>query len=226
MNITYYGHSCFLIELSGHKILFDPFISPNELAKDIELSTIKCDYILITHAHEDHIADVETLVRQCGATLISNWEICTYYNNKGIEQTHPMNVGGKWDFEFGTVKMVYAQHSSSFPDGTYGGSASGFIIQSANNCFYYAGDTGLFTDMRMYGDMHQLDFAFLPIGDNFTMDIESALIASSFLNVKKVIGMHYQTFGYIEIDPVESVHKATKQGTELILLEIGSSIEL
>lgn len=225
MEVTYFGHSCFLVVMGDQKILFDPFITPNALASEIDISSIKPNYILVSHAHEDHTADVEVIAKQSGATIVSNWEISTYYGNKGLK-VHPMNIGGSWDFEFGKVKMTQAVHSSSFPDGTYGGNPAGFIIESDEKIYYYSGDTGLFSDLKLYGEQHKIDFAFLPIGDNFTMNVSDAMIAASYLNVTKVIGMHYDTFPYVEIDFMEADIEARQSGKELLLIEIGQSLTL
>src|SRR5690606_9453536 len=142
MNITYYGHSCLSIEINGIRIVVDPFITGNPKAAHIDINTIKPDYVLLTHAHYDHIIDLEALVKQTNAPIIANHEIVTYYAQKSIKG-HAMNPGGSWDFEFGRVKMVRAVHSSSFPDGTYGGDAVGFVIEAAGNTVYIAGDTAL-----------------------------------------------------------------------------------
>ncbi len=225
MNITYYGHSCFGIEINGKHLLFDPFISPNELAKDIDIKTIKADYILISHGHEDHIADAISIAQNTNALVIANWEIIDWIKQKGIKNTHPMNTGGKKVFDFGSVKCVKAEHSSSLPDGTYGGNPMGFVIESNDKNFYYAGDTALTYDMKLIGNYRKIDFAFLPIGDNFTMGIDNAIICSKdFINCSDIIGMHYDTFGYIKIDKQEATHKFSIQGKKLTLLEIGETI--
>lgn len=223
MKITYYGHSCFGVEVGNKNLLFDPFISPNQLAEKIDIKSIKADYILISHGHEDHIADAVTIAKNTGAIIISNFEICNWLTKQGIKNYHPMNVGGKWIFDFGKVKCVAAAHSSSMPDGTYGGSAMGFLINSGNAHFYYAGDTALTYDMKLIGDYRDIDFAFLPIGDNFTMSIDNAIIASDFIKCNKIIGMHYDTFGYILIDKKEALDKFKHQDKELFLLEIGET---
>ncbi|MBN8696797.1 MAG: metal-dependent hydrolase [Bacteroidetes bacterium] len=225
MNITYYGHSCFGIELNGKNLLFDPFISPNELAKNIDATTVKADYILISHGHEDHIADAVSIAQRTGAKVICNWEIHVWLNNKGVTNTHPMNIGGKWKFDFGNVKCVAAAHSSSLPDGTYGGNPMGFIVESDEANFYYAGDTALTYDMKLIGDYRKIHFAFLPIGDNFTMGIDNAIIAADFIKCRKIIGMHYDTFGYIKIDKEVASKKFENAGNSLALFNIGETKE-
>lgn len=226
MKITYFGHACFEVEIEGIKLLFDPFISPNEFAKSIDIDSIMPNYILISHGHEDHVADVEKIAKQSNATIISNFEITTWFNKKGLEKTHPMNHGGSWTFPFGKVKYVNAVHSSTLPDGSNGGNPGGFVIETNKGNFYYAGDTALTMDMKLIPMFTKLDFAILPIGDNFTMGIDEALIASNFIECDKIIGMHYDTFGYIEIDHEEAKEKFIHNDGELLLLEIGQTKEI
>jgi L-ascorbate metabolism protein UlaG (beta-lactamase superfamily) len=224
MNITYYGHSCFGVEIKGKHILFDPFISPNEMAKQIDANTVKADYILISHGHEDHIADAVSIAKRTGAKVICNWEISVWLGKQGVENIHPMNIGGKVKLDFGDVKCVNAVHSSSLPDGSNGGNPMGFVVESPEGNFYYAGDTALTYDMKLIGEYRSIDFAFLPIGDNFTMGVDNAIIASEFINCKKIIGMHYDTFGYIKIDKEAAVTKFNHSGKQLTLMYIGETI--
>jgi L-ascorbate metabolism protein UlaG (beta-lactamase superfamily) len=223
MNITYLGHSCFQVEISGAKILFDPFIKPNPLARNIDIQTIHPDYILISHGHADHVADVEEIAQNSNAQLVAIWEVVSWFEKKGIKNGHAMNIGGSFKADFGKITMTHALHSSSMPDGSYGGNAAGFVVQSDNKTFYYAGDTALFGDMSLITKQHQPEFAFLPIGDNFTMDYTSALEAAKLLQVKKVIGMHYDTFDAIRINQGEAVSYFNKNGVDLILLKIGET---
>jgi L-ascorbate metabolism protein UlaG (beta-lactamase superfamily) len=226
MEITYYGQSCFLFKIGEHRILFDPFISPNELASHIDVDKIEADYILLSHGHQDHVHDAERIAKNNFATIVASFEIATWYEEKGIESIHPMNIGGKVTLPFGTVKMVNAVHSSVLPDGTYAGVAAGFVVETENKTFYFAGDTALTYDMKLIPEQFDLDFALLPIGDNFTMDIHDALVAADFVQVDKVIGMHYDTFPYIKIDHEEVKEVAQMAGKELILMEIGQTINL
>ncbi|MEX2596194.1 MAG: metal-dependent hydrolase [Salibacteraceae bacterium] len=223
MKITYFGHSSFLIETSSARLLFDPFISPNELAKEIDVDKIECDYILLSHGHEDHVADAERILKRTGATLISNFEIVTWYQNKGIKNVHPMNFGGSWSFDFGKVKYVQAIHSSMLPDGSNGGNPGGFIISADDKVIYYAGDTALTREMELYGEQHNIDWAILPIGDNFTMGPIEAARASEMLNCQNVIGMHYDTFGYIEIDHEDVKKIFSKTRKNIALMNIGET---
>ena len=225
MKITFYGHASLGIEVGGKNIIVDPYISPNPKASHIDVNALKADYILLTHAHGDHIADVETIAKNTNATIVSNAEIAGYYANKGFE-THPMNHGGSWNFDFGKVKFVQAIHSSSFPDGSYGGNPGGFVIEGEHKNIYIAGDTALTFDMQLIPLRTNLDLAILPIGNNFTMDVEDAIIASDFVECDKILGYHFDTFGFIEIDHQDAVKKFFDAGKDLMLLEIGASIEL
>ena len=225
MKITYYGHASLGIEINGKHLIVDPFISANELAGHIDIQALKADYILITHAHGDHILDVETIAKNTGAVIVSNAEIAGYYEAKGYK-THPMNHGGSWVFDFGKVKYVTAIHSSTFPDGSNGGHPGGFVIEANEKHVYIAGDTALTYDMKLVPMRTKLDLAVLPIGNNFTMDVDDAAIAAEFLEVNKVLGYHYDTFGYIKIDHEVARQKFTNKKKELLLLSIGSSITL
>lgn len=226
MKITFYGHSCFLIETQGSRLLFDPFISSNQLAEQIDVSAIKVDYILVSHGHQDHMADVETIAKNCSAKLISNWEIWQWFGKKGIEG-HPMNYGGKWKFDFGTLHCTIAQHSSSLPDGTYGGNPCGFLLTNEEGTLYFSGDTALTKDMKLFPLLYpKIDVAILCIGDNFTMDSRAAALAAEFIGCNRIIGCHYDTFGFIEIDHESAKADFSTSGKELTLLPIGESLEV
>lgn len=225
MKITYYGHASLGIEVGGKHIIVDPFITGNPQAAAINLSTIKADYILLTHAHADHVLDVEAIAKNTNAVIVSNAEIASHYAKKGFN-SHPMNHGGSWKFDFGKVKYVNAIHSSSFPDGSYGGNPGGFVIEGEHKNIYIAGDTALTYDMKLIPLRTKLDLAILPIGNNFTMDVEDAIIASDFVECDKVLGYHYDTFGYIEINHEEAIRKFFDKGKDLMLLPIGESLEL
>ena len=226
MQFTFYGHACFSVLVNGKNLLFDPFITPNGKAKDINVDEINADYIFVSHGHEDHVADVERIAKRTQATIISNFEIVEWFKTKGLENGHPMNFGGVWNFNFGKVKYVKADHSSVLPDGTYGGNPGGFIVSTNQGNFYYAGDTALHLDMKLTGEYQKLDFAVLPIGDNFTMGVDDAVLASDFIQCNKIIGVHYDTFPYIEINQEEAKRKFRDKGKELILTEIGQTIKI
>lgn len=225
MKITYYGHSCFGAQIIGKHLLFDPFITPNELAKSVDVGQVPADYILISHGHADHMADAAQIARRTGATIISNYEITVWFNNQGLQKTHPLNHGGGRSFEFGRAKFVNAIHSSSLPDGAYGGNPGGFVIESAEGNFYYSGDTALTLDMKLIGESCRLKFAALCIGDNFTMGIDDALKAAEFVRCSEVLGLHYNTFPPIQIDTNLAVAKFQAVGRTLHLLNIGETAE-
>lgn len=226
MKYTYYGHSCFAIEANGQKVLFDPFISGNPKAAAIDLKTVEADFILISHGHGDHIADAVSLAQQTGATCVSCFEVVQWLGGQGIEKGHPMNLGGHWNFEFGRVKMVNALHSSSFPDGSYAGCAAGFIVETVDRTFYFAGDTSLNIDMKRWGKDYEFDFVVLPVGDNFTMGWKDALRAAKWLKCDKVLGVHFDTFPYIEIDHAAAQDAFEAKGMELVLPGVGDVLEL
>lgn len=226
MKLTFLGHSSFLIETMGKRLIFDPFISPNELAKDIDIDVLNPDYILLSHGHQDHVADVERIYENSEATIISNYEIVGWFQAKGLERGHPMNHGGSWEFDFGTVKLVNAVHSSSMPDGSYGGNPAGIIVKNAEGCFYYAGDTALTKDMELIGEEFDLNFSIMPVGDNFTMGVSDAMKASKMVRCNKVIGVHFDTFPYVTIDKEEALSIAKTNDVQLSLLEIGQTISL
>ena len=225
MNLTYYGHSCFGVEVNGKYLLFDPFISQNPLAKNIEIEKIPADYILISHAHGDHVFDVETIASRTNAKIISNYEIVSYYEKKGLKG-HGMNFGGIWQFDFGKVTYVLAVHSSQFPDGAFGGNPGGFIVESNEGNFYFAGDTALTMDMKLIGVRYKLDFALLPIGSNFTMDYFDAATCAEFIGCDKIIGIHYDTFPPIKIDHQKAIDEFGRNGKELLLMKIGETIAM
>ncbi len=226
MRITYYGHSCFMAEVNGKKLLFDPFITPNELAKHININDIEADYILLSHGHSDHVADTESIALSTGATIIANYEVAMWFAAKGITKYQPMNTGGKWDFDFGTVKCVNAVHSSSMPDGSYGGNPMGFIIISDEKNFYYSGDSALTLDMQLIPMFADIDFSVLPIGDNFTMGIKDAAEVAKMVKCNSVIGVHYDTFGYIKIDHQKARDIFKNNSLELLLPAIGETITI
>jgi len=226
MKVTYYGHSCFAVELGGKHLLFDPFITPNPLASEVKVDTVQADFIFISHGHEDHIADAISIAQRTGALVVSNYEIVVWLGQQGISNGHPLNHGGGVDLAFGRAQFVNAVHSSMLPDGSYGGNPGGWVIQSAEGSFYHSGDTALTLDMKLIKDSISLQFAALCIGDNFTMGVQDAIRAADFVGCDQVLGMHYDTFPPIEIDQAAARKAFETAGKTLHLPPIGSRIEL
>ena len=202
----------------------DPFMSDNEACKVDPLS-IDCDYILITHGHWDHMADAETIAKRTSAKLICNYEIGNWYIAKDLENVIQVNQGGTIKTEFGSVKYVSAVHSSSLPDGSYGGNPGGFIISGGGHELYYAGDTALSMDMELIGRHHNLTLALLPIGDTYTMGYQDGAIASEMIQCKEVIGMHFDTWPPLAIDHDAARAAFEAKGARLTLMEIGQQLE-
>ena len=224
MKLTYYGQSCFSVQIAGKKILFDPFISHNEQAKDIDVDSIEADYIFVSHGHGDHTADLVSIAARTGALCVCAAEIAGWLNNQGIKNVHGMNHGGPIPFPFGQVRGVNAIHSSSFMDGSYAGNPMGFVFTTAEGNFYFAGDTALTLDMQLIPLWAKLDFSVLPIGGNFTMDVADAIRAADFVQCNKVVGVHYNTFPPITIDTEKAKADFTAAGKTVLLPGIGETI--
>jgi L-ascorbate metabolism protein UlaG (beta-lactamase superfamily) len=212
MNLTYYGHACFSVEIGGKHLLFDPFIKPNPLAKSIDPKKIHADYIFVSHGHDDHIADAVEIAQRTEALVIANFEVAQWLEKKGLPKVHAMNPGGSFNFDFGRVKSVHAVHSSSMPDGSYGGNPSGFVVESPEENFYYSGDTALTYDMKLISEAIKLKFAVLCIGGNFTMDVSDAIRAADFIKCDEIMGVHYDTFPPIKIDHAQAQEKFRSSG--------------
>ncbi len=226
MKIRFLGQNGFQIAMNDHLLVVDPFITSNPKAAHLNPDDIKADFVLLTHGHADHVEDAERIAENNQATIISNYEIVQWYGAKGLSG-HPLNHGGKWKFDFGTVKYVNAIHSSVLPDGTYGGNPGGFVIWDDDVCFYIAGDTALTRDLELIPmTCPKLDFAILPIGDNFTMGVQDAIIAAGMIECRRIIGSHFGTFGFIEIDEKQAITDFKENDLELILLEVGSSVDM
>ncbi|WP_243291255.1 metal-dependent hydrolase [Bacillus sp. FJAT-47783] len=226
MKVSYHGHSVVQIETNGKKVIIDPFISGNETT-DLNVEEVKVDVILLTHGHNDHVGDTVKIAKQNDALVVAPFELASYLGTKGIN-THPMHIGGAHTFEFGKVKLTQAFHGSSFTDEDgqiiYTGMPSGILFTSEGKTVYHAGDTALFSDMKMIGERHDIDVAFLPIGDNFTMGPEDALAAAEWLHARKVVPIHYNTFPVIEQNPNEFVNELP-EGVG-VALSAGQAIEL
>lgn len=224
MKITFLGHASLHIEFEETNIIVDPFITGNSLASHIDINDLKADYILVTHAHQDHILDVEAIAKNTGATIVANYEVANHFGEKGLE-VFAMNHGGTYKTDTFSAKYVNAIHTSSFPDGSYGGQPGGFVLTANGKSIYIAGDTALTYDMKLIPLKTKIDVAILPIGDTFTMGIDDAIIASDFVECDKVLGYHYDSFPPIKIDQAEAKQKFADRHKELTLLEIGDSME-
>jgi L-ascorbate metabolism protein UlaG (beta-lactamase superfamily) len=222
--LTYFSHSAWKIETNGTTILIDPFLDDNPTSP-VKSKDVKADFIIITHAHGDHVGDSIPIAKEHNATIISNFEIANWCGEQGVT-AHPLHIGGGHDFSFGKVKLTQAFHGSSFPDGSYGGMPAGALIKLEGKTVYHSGDTCLFGDMKLIAEMNPIDVALIPIGDNFTMGLEDAVKAVEFLNPKQVIPMHYKTFDVINVDPNEFVAKVTALGVNAQVLDYGGSIEI
>ncbi len=217
--LTYLSHSAWLVEADGVTIAIDPFLEGNPMAP-VKPGDVKADYIIVTHAHGDHLGDAIPIAKQSDGTIISNFEIANYCGNQGAK-AHPMHIGGARKFPFGSVKLTPAWHGSSFPDGSYGGTPAGVLLTIGGKTIYHTGDTGLFMDMQLIGERHPVDIFLVNIGDNFTMGIDDAVKAVEFVKPKLTIPMHYKTFDVIDVDPQEFLDKVKQKGFEAKLLEIG-----
>ncbi len=227
MKITYLSHSCFLVETSKARLIVDPFLSGNPKART-SADEIECDYIVVTHGHSDHVGDAIGIAKRTGATIVATFECAMWCAAQGVK-VHPMHIGGAHEFPFGRIKWTIAHHGSGYQDGDrmlYMGNPAGVVIGADGRTVYHAGDTGLFMDMQLIGQMNRLDVALLPIGDNFTMGIDDAVKAAEFLRPKLAVPMHYGTFDLIDVDPGEFATKAAAAGIEAKALEIGESLEI
>lgn len=227
MKATYYGQSCVEFDFNGTKVLLDPFISYNPLAKDINVDAIKPDYIFLSHGHMDHVADMAQIQKNSQAMVATVVETAAWVRAQGVadDKVIEFNFGGTLDLPFGTIKMVYALHTNSTPDGNYGGVAVGFVFFVGDKKIYFAGDTALTMEMKLLADL-DLDWAFLPIGGHYTMDVDDAVKAAELINCKNIIGIHYNTFPPISIDTEGAERKFNTAGKKLYLPLIGGTISL
>mgnify|MGYP001602421869 FL=1 len=226
---TYHGHSTFEIHAGPHRILFDPFLTSNPLAT-VKPDALNPTHIFLSHAHWDHTEDVVAIAKRTNATVVSCFEIAVYLQKQGLKNTHPMNHGGSASFPFGRATMTIAFHTSSWPDGSYGGNPAGWMLEldgPPKKTIYFAGDTALFGDMKLLGELYAIDLACLPIGDNFTMGPAHAIKAAQFLKAKGVLPLHYNTWPPIAQDPEKfagDLRGAT--GIQAHPLKPGESMEL
>jgi L-ascorbate metabolism protein UlaG (beta-lactamase superfamily) len=220
VSLTWHGHASLSLDVDGKKILIDPFFAPDNPAAKLTQDQVSADYILVTHGHGDHVADGVSIAKRTGALVISNFEICNWFDAQGYGNVHAQHIGGGFDHPFGRVKLTIAFHGSALPDGTYGGMPAGFLLHVGGKVIYIAGDTALYSDMQLTGQAG-LDLAILPIGDNFTMGPNDALQAVKFLTPRVVVPCHYNTWPPIQQD----VHAWAKRvnsetNSEAVVLEV------
>ncbi|SRR5579862_2443979 len=223
MKLTYWTHSCFCVETGAHRLVIDPFLTGNRLAS-VKPEEVECDFILLSHGHSDHIGDAVAISKRTGATIIAMVELAAWLEKQGA-RTHAMNLGGAHAFPFGRVKLTLAHHSAAV-EGAYLGTPAGLLIQAGGKTLYHAGDTALFLDMKLIGELNRIDAALLPIGDNYTMGIDDAVLAVEFLRPKLAIPMHYNTFDAIMADPDDFVRKVARTGAAAKALKPGEGIEV
>ena len=227
MELVYFGHSVLQIKTGSTTLLFDPFITGNALAEGVtSVNSMAPDIILLTHAHFDHWGDTLEIAKQSGAVIVANHEITEYICKNGYENVQPMNIGGSCTFDWGRLTMTYARHSSSFPDGTYGGNPNGYLLFAEGVCVYNSGDTSPFAEMSWIGEDHSIDLALLPIGDLFTMGLEGSLRAARMLNPKLTVPVHYNTFPPIQADTDTWQERMSTEGLATRVLKPGERLAL
>jgi L-ascorbate metabolism protein UlaG (beta-lactamase superfamily) len=225
VKITWYSHACLLIETGGTKLLVDPFITGNPLAP-VSADQLTADFIFVSHGHGDHVGDTIDIAKRTGAMVVANFEICNWLTAQGVANCHPQHIGGGYDYPWGRVKLTIAHHGSALPDGSYGGNPCGFLFYVQGKKIYHACDTGLFYDMKLIGD-EDIDFAVLPIGDNFTMGPDDCLRAVKLIKPAQVLPIHYNTFDVIKQDPSLWKKRVEKEtSTRVALLKPGENITL
>jgi L-ascorbate metabolism protein UlaG (beta-lactamase superfamily) len=228
MKITYLSHSCFLVEHNNYKVIIDPFLSSNPSAK-VSPEEINVDAVLITHGHSDHVGDAISIAKRNNCKIVAGFELAMHLAKSDVE-VHPLGIGGSFKFEWGKVKLTKAFHGSGIEtemgEFLYGGMPAGILLSMGEETFYHAGDTDLFYDMKLIGDLNNIDIAALPIGDNFTMGPEDATIAATWLKAKQYIPMHYDTFDLIKQDPVEWKNQMALKNLEVVVMSSGDVITI
>jgi len=226
MKLTFYGHATYSVEVNGKNLLFDPFFTGNPSVKEVDIDSIKADYLFITHGHGDHTGDLLRVAKKTGAQCVASAEIAGWLSKNGVERVHPLNHGGPVGFDFGKVRAVNAVHSSSFSDGSYAGNPMGFVFTTPGGNFYAAGDTALTIDMQLIPLWAKLEFAILPIGGNYTMDPADAIHASDFIKCNRIVGVHHNTWPIIAIDTDQAKADFKAAGKELLLPKPGETVKL
>ncbi|MCL5991870.1 MAG: metal-dependent hydrolase [Bacteroidetes bacterium] len=224
LKLTYLSHSSFLLDDGTHQVIIDPFITGNPTCP-VRASDIKAKFIVLTHAHGDHLGDGLTIAKSNDGLVIAVDELANYAAEKGCN-AHNMHIGGGWNFPFGRLKFTIAHHGSASPDGRYMGGPAGVVIKMGGITVYHTGDTGLFLDMKLIGEIDKIDVMLLPIGDNFTMGIDDALRAVEFVNPKLSIPMHYNTFPVIQADPEVFKAKVNANEKNCRVMNYGETITL
>lgn len=219
LKVTYYGHSCFLLNDGKHSVIIDPFITGNTFAP-VKPEEIQVDYVVLTHGHGDHLGDGIDIAKRCDATIIAVNELANYVASKGCK-AHNMHIGGGYNFSFGRLKFTIAHHGSAGPNGEYLGNPAGVVIKMGGKTVYHTGDTGIFLDMKLIGEMDKIDIYMAPIGDNFTMGIDDAVKSVEFVNPGLAIPMHYDTFPIIPANPNEFKHKVEAIGKKCMVFPYG-----
>ena len=220
--LTYLGHSAFLVKGEKASVVIDPFLTGNPVAK-ARPGDLKVSAVLLSHGHGDHLGDAVDIAKANRATIVAPFELANYCAAKGA-QAHGMHIGGAHVFPFGRVKLTIAHHGSAAPDGTYTGNPCGFLLTMDGKTLYHPGDTALFYDMKLIGDMNAIDLALLPIGDNFTMGVDDAVVAAEFIHAKVTVPMHYNTFDLIAADPNEFVRKVEAKGLAARVVAVGETL--
>ncbi len=222
LKLTYLSHSSFMLSDGEYTIVIDPFVNGNQNAP-VAIDSIKPDFIVLTHAHGDHLGDAIQIAKDNDSMIVAVNELANYVASQGVK-AHNMHIGGAWNFPFGRLKFTIAHHGSSTPDGLYMGEPAGVVITMGGKTVYHAGDTGIFLDMKLIGELNPIDVYMAPIGDNFTMGVEDAVKSVEFVNPKLAIPMHYNTFPIIEADPNVFKTKVESLNKEARVMDFGESI--
>ncbi len=228
INITYLGHSGFIFETPSHALVIDPFLNGNPNAARTA-DQVTCDYVMLTHGHGDHLGDGLDIAKKNKAIIIAPYELANYCQWQGVENVHPMHIGGAFKFPFGTVKLTLALHGSAVIDDhtiIYTGNPCGILLTVDDTTLYHAGDTGLFYDMKLLGEMNTIELALLPIGGNFTMDVNDAVKAVELLQPALAVPIHYDTFDVIKAEPDKFVSGCKDIGREARIVNPGDSFEI